>query len=243
MRQQSSWLSKIPLVCSFATVLLCLVGAGPLSAREPIFLTAHQFDLQNVLPPPPAELSAQEAEELAELHRIEATRTPEQEERAKLDDAEETVFIFRTALGKDFSPDRLPVVAAFFDRVKNDASVFAKAGKVAWHRRRPVAVDPTLHPIGRGTSESYPSGHATLGWLDGIVLAAMIPEKREAILARAADYARNRLVCGVHFRSDIEAAQVAGTLASQLLMPNVQFQREFKAAQLELSQAHLTAVP
>ena len=243
MRQQFSWLSKLTLAALFASFLVCLVGIGPLSAREPIFLTARQFDLQSVLPPPPADVSAQEAEELAELHRIEASRTPEQEERAKLDDAEETVFVFRTVLGKDFSPDRLPTVAAFFDRVKNDASVFAKTGKVAWHRRRPAAVDPTLHPIGRGTSDSYPSGHATLGWLDGIVLAALIPEKREEILSRAADYARNRLICGVHFRSDIEAAQVAGTLASQLLMQNAQFQREFKAAQLELSQAHLTAVP
>jgi acid phosphatase (class A) len=239
MRQQLFRLPKAVLVALSAALVLYLIAAGQANAREPIFLAAHQFDLQNVLPPPPTETSAQEADELAELHRIEASRTAEQEERAKLDDAEEEVFVYRTVLGKDFKADGLPTVAAFFARVKNDASVFAKAGKVAWHRRRPIAVDPSLHPIGRGTSESYPSGHATLGWLDGIILAAMVPEKREEILTRAADYAHNRLVCGVHFRSDIEASQVAATIASQLLMQNTQFQSEFKAARLELQHAHL----
>ncbi len=243
MRQQISSLSRTVLVAGSAVLLLCLVGAGPVLARDSIFLPADQFDLQNILPPPPAETSAQEADELAELHRIEASRTTEQAERAKSDDAEETVFAYRTVFGKDFSPERLPTVAAFFERVKNDASVFAQAGKVAWHRRRPIAVDPTLHPIGRGTSESYPSGHSTLGWLNGIVLAAMAPERRAEILARAADYAHNRLVCGVHFRSDIEAGQVTGTVASLLLMRNAQFQAEFKAARLELQQAHLAAAP
>lgn len=235
--------ARTVLATTSAIWLVCLVGAGLVQAREPIFLTARQVDLQDLLPPPPAETSAQAADELAELHRIEASRTAEQEDRAKLDDAEEEVFIYRTVLGKDFTPDRLPTVAAFFARVKNEASVFSKAGKVAWHRRRPVAVDPTLRPIGRGTSESYPSGHATVGWLDGVVLAAMVPEKRAEILTRAADYAHNRLVCGVHFRSDIEAGEIAGTVVGQLLMQNAQFQKEFKAARLELQQAHLAAVP
>jgi acid phosphatase (class A) len=241
MRQQMSRLSVF--VATTAALLVWLGGAGPVQARDPIFLSAHQFDLQNVLPPPPAETSAQEADELAELHRIEASRTAEQEERAKADEAEENVFAYRTVFGKDFSPDRLPTLAAFFERVKNDASVFAKSGKIAWNRRRPFVVDPTLHPVGHGLSQSYPSAHATLGWLDGIILAAMVPEKRQEILIRAADYAHNRMVCGVHFRSDIEAGRVTGTVASLLLMQNAQFQTEFKAARLELQQAHLAAVP
>ena len=243
MRQQFFSLSKTVLATTSAALLVWLVCAGPVQARDSIFLSAHQFDLQNVLPPPPAESSAQEAEELAELHRIEASRTADQEDRAKRDEADENVFAFRTVFGNDFNPDRLPTVAAFFERVRNDASVFAKAGKVAWHRRRPVSVDPTLHPIGRGIAESYPSGHSTLGWLNGILLVAMAPEKRAEILTRAADYAHNRMVCGVHFRSDIEAGQVTGTVASLLLMQNTQFQTEFKAARLELQQAHLAAAP
>lgn len=243
MRQQLSRLFKAALVAASLVVSVAPLGFGTAQAREPIFLPEQPFDLQNILPPPPAETSPQEADELAELHRIEESRTAEAEERAKSDDAEEEVFIYRTIFGKDFSAERLPAVASFFSRIKNDASLFAKAGKVAWHRRRPVAVDPTLHPIGRGTSESYPSGHATLGWLDGIILAAMVPEKREEILTRAADYAHNRLICGVHFRSDIEAGQVAATVASRLLMQNVQFQTEFLAARSELVRAHLASGP
>ena len=44
----------------------------------------------------------------------------------------------------------------------------------------------------------------------GVVLASLLPDKAQAILQRASVFAENRLICGVHFRSDI----VAGRLVS-----------------------------
>jgi acid phosphatase (class A) len=37
----------------------------------------------------------------------------------------------------------------------------------------------------------------------------MVPERRQALLARADEFARQRMVCGVHFASDIAAGRVA----------------------------------
>jgi hypothetical protein len=37
---------------------------------------------------------------------------------------------------------------------------------------------------------------------DGLVLTLIVPEKRDAILARADDDAHNRLICGVHYHQD-----------------------------------------
>ena len=58
----------------------------------------------------------------------------------------------------------------------------------------------------------YPSGHANAGYTIAIVLAQMVPEKRAEIFARAQAFALNRVIGGVHFRSDIEAGRLSGTL-------------------------------
>ena len=71
----------------------------------------------------------------------------------------------------------------------------------------------------------------------GVVLASLIPEKSQAILARASEYAEHRLVCGVHFRSDIVAGQQFGTVLALRLMQNPQFQTQMNLARTELSAA------
>jgi acid phosphatase (class A) len=73
----------------------------------------------------------------------------------------------------------------------------------------------------------------------GVVLASLLPAKSQAILARASQYAEHRLVCGVHFRSDIAAGQQFGTVLALKLMDNPRFARQMKAARAELHAAHL----
>jgi acid phosphatase (class A) len=68
-----------------------------------------------------------------------------------------------------------------------------------------------------------------------VVLAALLPAKSQAILARASEYAEHRLVCGVHFRSDIVAAQQYGTIVALKLMENPTFQAQMAKAQAELA--------
>jgi acid phosphatase (class A) len=54
---------------------------------------------------------------------------------------------------------------------------------------------------------SYPSGHATYGYLMAYLLADMVPERRDQLIARAGVFASQRAVCGVHFPSDLEAGR------------------------------------
>jgi len=67
---------------------------------------------------------------------------------------------------------------------------------------------------------SYPSGHATIGYLKALALIEMVPEKREDIFARAEDYAHNRMVCGVHYRSDVEASKLVAYAVHALMTTN-----------------------
>jgi acid phosphatase (class A) len=62
----------------------------------------------------------------------------------------------------------------------------------------------------------------------------LVPEKREQIFERADEYVHNRLVCGVHYASDIEASRrvayaIFGSMAAS---PN--FQRDLAAAREEM---------
>jgi len=227
-----------------AVLLIAALGTSPAWAKEPkvaIFVNPETYDVRSVLAPAPADSSAQTLSELAELHRIEASRTPEEAQAAIADASDESVFLFRTVLGPDFTAEKLPVVAKFFSRVLNDGSTFMNVGKVDWHRLRPGVVDGSLHPICEAKSESYPSGHSARGWLQGIILASMVPEKRPEILARSADYAYHRMVCGVHYRSDIEAGHAASAALAVLMLQNPAFQAELNDARAELRAAHLTA--
>lgn len=84
---------------------------------------------------------------------------------------------------------------------------------------------------------SYPSGHSTFGTVCAILLADMVPEKRDALFARNRDYGHSRLVLGAHFPSDVESGRIVGTVAVQLLMQNARFQRDFVDARSSLRTA------
>jgi acid phosphatase (class A) len=75
----------------------------------------------------------------------------------------------------------------------------------------------------------------------GVVLAALIPEKSQAILTRAADYAYSREVCGDHYHSDVEASRALGTAVGVLLLNSASLKPQLDAARAELRAVHLTA--
>lgn len=86
-------------------------------------------------------------------------------------------------------------------------------------------------------SGAYPSGHTTVGTLMGIVLSNMVPEKRAEIMARAWAYGENRVIGGIHFRADIEAGRIAGTVIAANIMAQPEFQAEYTVAKAELRKA------
>jgi acid phosphatase (class A) len=97
-------------------------------------------------------------------------------------------------------------------------------------------LDKSLHPIcaTKTKNDSYPSGHTTAGYILALSLIDMVPEKRDAILARADDYANNRLVCGVHYASDLEASKLLAYTIHAVMANNPQYQKELAVARLEL---------
>jgi acid phosphatase (class A) len=75
------------------------------------------------------------------------------------------------------------------------------------------------------------------GYMLALTLIDMVPEKRDAILARAEDYGNNRLICGVQYRSDLQASKLLAYSVHAVMSNNPQYQKELAAAKLELRQA------
>jgi acid phosphatase (class A) len=111
------------------------------------YVVARSFDATRVLAPPPADPAAQERD-LQAVRQAERQRTPEQ-----VGDAEATstldVFLFASVLGPQFTPQRLPLTAAFYGRVYRSALPYLQVAKDCWHRERPFEIDATLSPLPR----------------------------------------------------------------------------------------------
>jgi acid phosphatase (class A) len=224
----------------FASLLilpfLCCSGSVLARDKNP-FITAKEINLSMLLPPPPANDSMQTKKELAEVLKLQVTRTPEMVVRAQADE-KENVWRFADVMGPNFKSEQLPLVTAFFSRVVDTEGAVVDPYKDVWKRPRPPQYSDLVKPAVKiSRSGSYPSGHATDATLMAIVLSNMVPEKRAEIMARAADYANNRVVGGIHFRSDIEAGRIVGTVIAARLQTQDDFNKPFNAAKAELRAA------
>jgi acid phosphatase (class A) len=205
------------------------------AAKAPYYVDPDALNLPALLPDPPAVGSATQLAELSMLHKIEEARTPEQAAAAKADENDEDLFLYRTVLGAGFNEVALPLTAALGAHVKNEQSIAGAALKPVFARPRPYQTDKTLHPACAvtGMPNSYPSNHALTGYLEGLTLAEIVPEKRVEILARADDYAHNRLVCGVHYPSDVEASRRVAYVVFGYMLATPKFERDLAAAKAE----------
>jgi acid phosphatase (class A) len=188
-----------------------------------------------LLAPPPADHSPQTQAEILELIQIQKTRTPQERASAASDDRI-SVFQFASALlGPKFTVENLPLTEELFRRLAKDAIAIFSDPKEKWGRTRPFVVNTEVKACSEhASSGAYPSGHSICGYLTAIVLADMIPEKKGEFFERAVQYAGNRMVCGVHYRSDIEAGRIGGTVIAAFAMQNPRFQKEFGEARKEL---------
>lgn len=217
------------LAASMTTALLPASAEG----AKP-FATAKEIDLLKLLPPPPANDSAQTKQELGEVLTLQVTRTPEMAAAAAAD-ATENIWRFTNVMGPKFTAENLPKADAFFARVQKTEDAVVDPAKDVWKRPRPHQLSDLVKPAAKlSNSGAWPSGHSTGGVLMGIVLANMVPEKRAEIMARAWEYGNNRVVGGLHYRSDVEIGRIAGTVIAEEIMKQDDFKAEYEAAKDEV---------
>jgi acid phosphatase (class A) len=233
-------------------LFLTALGSAQHRVRTLRILTVAEIDPSRLLPPPPPDGSESQRKELAEVERIVSTRTKERYAQAAWDNEHEDPTAFAATIGPGFDLSKLPVTAKLLGDIMNDQNIAAGTAKEFFHRKCPAATETTpiayqewscdanvKKPADRPL-RSYPSGHATMAYSVGIVLAALMPDKSQAILARAADYAYSREVCGDHYHGDVEASHALGNALGIMFLTNAALKPEMEAAKAELRAAHLT---
>ena len=227
-----------PLSLLAQTPAAQIPGAKP-AAPAAHFLTAADYVPDQLLPAPPKDGSARAKAELAEVQGYDRNRTPAELAQARLDDKTENAMAFAGVMGPGFDLAKLPATAKLMADVQVEEKAAAKAAKDHFLRNRPWVVDTTLQSCSKDDApqSSYPSGHSTMGFSMAVILARLEPTKAAALMARASEYADNRLVCGMHYRSDVVAGQALGTAVALKLLEVPAFRAEFDAAAQELSKA------
>jgi acid phosphatase (class A) len=140
---------------------------------------------------------------------------------------------------------------AFATRAAKQVAGATIAPKTYWARARPYVDNPAVERLGDVAPDSpvaigggferahtsYPSGHTAFGTACAIVLAQMVPEQRAPLFARARLYGESRLIVGAHFPTDVDAGRRIGTAATGMMLQNVTFQADLRAARAQLRQA------
>jgi acid phosphatase (class A) len=147
---------------------------------------------------------------------------------------------FSCALNAPITEQETPRLYQLMRRVMIDAALSTFRAKSQYNRPRPFVVNKktTCTPAEEGIlmkSGSYPSGHAAIGWALALILCEIAPEQTDALLARGRAFGESRMVCNVHWQSDVSEGRMMGAATVARLHADPQFRADVEAAKAELA--------
>jgi acid phosphatase (class A) len=239
-------------------LLAALSAHGYLHAQQPQagYLTPGQaLHIETWLPPPPSENSMANAADVEAYLSSRALIGTARAQEAQADDvvkpAEAVAPRFAYVMGITLDRNTAPRLMQMMDLVRNDAEWLllpVKKPVASGGRRRPFVDFPNLpkcplvfEPL--GSTGSFPSGHATTGWLWGSILAETAPDFADALLARGVAFGDSRVVCGFHYPSDISGGRIAAAALLTRLHAERRFQDDLARAKKEVAALLAAAHP
>ena len=256
-----------PILFVLVAVLACVslttgcASSGKLSKPaavpevEPGFLTGYlpREALPNslaLLPPPPAAGSAAQAYDEEVRRKALALRgTP----RWALANEDANIMFpqaagtFSCALNAPITEQEAPHLYMLLRRTLSNAGVSTYMAKNHYHRTRPFMVNKEpICPTDEGKpyikNDSYPSGHAAIGWAWALILSEISPEQTDAILARGRTFGESRMICNVHWQTDVIEGRFMGAATVARLHADPTFRADLEAAKAELAAVRAKAL-
>jgi acid phosphatase (class A) len=211
---------------------------------KPYLADAAVPDAVQFLPSPPAHDAPLDKADRAAFNSTRALKGSPRWELAANDVSEGAAAVlenFACVLGTRIDQARVPAVINLLERARLDLARATRGPKVHYRRLRPFVGNEAPICVQRSQaladSFSYPSGHATQGWAYALILASLVPEKATPILVRGRAYGESRIVCGVHWLSDVVAGRLTGTTVFAALMGDPTFRADLEKARAELRAA------
>ncbi len=205
------------------------------------FLTAAETpDLTAILPSRAEVLSADEVDRAY----FRKTRALEGSGRWALaiqdDDYSEAAIManYSCAIGVHLTPENAPLTSRLVAMASTDAAMASDVAKRHYERPRPFLANEGPICLERTermeASFDYPSGHASAGWMAGLVLSQLAPDRATEVMTRAKAYAESRAICGVHNRSSTIAGHTVGSVVFATLQGHAEFVEAAARARGEL---------
>lgn len=202
---------------------------------------ATLVDSLALLPEPPAPGSAAFAADDAAYQRANKDRSSARWHLATAD--AELKFplaakAFSCALGVPITQEQAPHITMLLRRTLTDAGLATYKAKDFYKRTRPFVQSDTASCTPKDEASlrkdgSYPSGHASLGWAWGLVLTEIAPERQLQLVRRGFEFGQSRVVCGVHWQSDVDAGRLVGAAVVAQLQSNPVFKSQVAYARQE----------
>ncbi|HTE39429.1 MAG TPA: phosphatase PAP2 family protein, partial [Steroidobacteraceae bacterium] len=151
----------------------------------------------------------------------------------------EVAGTFSCAIEAPISETATPKLYGLLRRAQVDTGSSTGSAKAKYMRRRPFAelkeTSCTPQDESRLANDgSYPSGHTAIGWGLALVLTEVVPERANQILARGYAFGQSRVVCGVHWQSDVNEGRVMASSAVARMHANPEFATDVAAARAEV---------
>ena len=174
--------------------------------------------IEKIIGSHPKKGSLAEAEDFRILLDYQATRSAEDCRLAAKDSNTSLETLFGGENGI-LSKSEVKKMKLFLLKAYANVGINSYIAKHSYKRPRPYNANPEIKPcIPLEKSFAYPSGHTLMARLFARVLSEVYPERAEKLLARASQYALNRVVGGVHHPTDVKASVVlADYLAGKMI--------------------------
>ena len=233
-------------------LLLCatvLSACAPSARHNGALPESAAPDERIVLAPPPVAGSAAQIDDDRVFRATRALKDTPRWQLAQSDadlDPAHLVRDFSCAAGFDLDLAQAPHLATVLERIRHAVGRRTSEAKTYWHRTRPFVgtnLPICTSPDGLGLHASYPSGHTTAGYGMALLLAHLMPEHATALLQRGRVFGESRIVCGAHWKSDVQAGYLNASSLMDALLANPDLQDDLTAARRELlaMQAHPVA--
>lgn len=213
----------------------------------PGYLGGATVDITGVVPPPPTKGDIRYETDRKVFKAMKRQIGSDRWQRATSDVVYKTPTMeqdFACATGLALTPERFPAVTRLLNNASADTGRANNYAKNIWKRQRPFRIDngETCEDKKElGDSYDYPSGHTTKGWTLGLVLADVLPDRANQILARARAYGESRIVCRVHNYSAVENGRLGATVTMATVRQSPGYLADLAAARAEVAAARANA--
>lgn len=136
--------------------------------------------------------------------------------------------------------EKTPHLYILLRRTLTDLGLSTYAAKTQYNRIRPFMMnnEPVCTPEDEEKLRkdgSYPSGHTAVGWGWALLLCELFPEQTDALLKRGWEFGQSRVVCNVHWQSDVNQGRTMGAATVARLHADPGFLADLEAAKTEIA--------